>query len=423
MVPSAVVSLPALPLTPSGKIDRKALPAPEYARSADSGYVPARTPLEEKLVSIWSEALKLPQIGIHDDFFELGGHSLLAVELFNRIEREMGETLPLNLLFRAPTVAQLVSHMGVKEWQSVETSIRPCRTGGSRPPLFAAHGIGGTVLTFRALAKHLDPDQPVYCLEALDINLGWTSLEGLASHYVRDILAFQPEGPYHLIGSSFGGMVVFEIARQLRAQGLEVGLVGLLDSYNMGARNLLSNRERFERQATFLYKRVLMHLKRFPDRSLSQWPRYAVGRMLAVGRRLHGALWRIAYKSYNTAPANKPPILRNIKRTFELAGMSYFPQACPGKVVLFRRGEQISEQQIQRQHGWTGLALGGLEIIEVPGDHNSLMSEPHVKVLAQELTNWLDRYSTCAVTHQPESTEDPASSNTLPESDYARSLR
>jgi len=423
MIPSAFVSLPALPLTSSGKTDRKALPAPELQRDDKSGYVLPRTPLEEKLVFIWSEVLKLPQIGVNDDFFELGGHSLLAVDLFVRIERQLGQKLPLNLLFNSPTVAQLALHMGPSELSSSETSIKPCRTGGSRPPIFAAHGIGGTVLTFRALAGFLDPDQPIYGLEALSLDQGWTNLEELASHYAHDIRAFQPEGPYHLIGSSFGGMVVFEIARQLRAQGQEVGLVGLLDSSNMGARNLLTYRERIRNHMGFLYKRVLLHLRRFPDRSLSQWPRYAAGRILAVGRRLHGSLWRVAYRSYATAPADKPSILHNMKRAYELAGMDYIPQVYSGKIVLFRRKEKITPQQTQRQHGWTGLATGGLEIIEVPGDHNSIMSEPHVKVLAHELTNWLKRYSSGEMAFQRESPKDPAYSITISVSSQAESLR
>ena len=173
----------------------------------------------------------------------------------------------------------------------------------------------------------------------------------------------------------------------------------------------------------FLYKRVLLHLRRFPDRSLSQWPRYAAGRILAVGRRLHGSLWRVAYRSYATAPADKPSILHNMKRAYELAGMDYIPQVYSGKIVLFRRKEKITPQQTQRQHGWTGLATGGLEIIEVPGDHNSIMSEPHVKVLAHELTNWLKRYSSGEMAFQRESPKDPAHSITISVSSQAESLR
>ena len=145
------------------------------------------------------------------------------------------------------------------------------------------------MLTFRGIVANLQPDQPFYALEAFGNDRAWTCLEELAALYVADILAFQPIGPYHLIGSSFGGMVVFEMARQLHAQGHEVGLVGMLDSGNMGRRNLWTRKERIKDQARFLNRRTLMHLRRFKDRKLHEWSRYAVGRLLAVGRLMHSS--------------------------------------------------------------------------------------------------------------------------------------
>ncbi len=153
--------------------------------------------------------LKVPRVGIHDNFFELGGHSLLAVQVFARMEGAIGQKVPLHLLFRSPTIEGLAAQLRRGETVPMNTSLRPCRTEGSKLPIYAVPGIGGTVLTFRYLAPYIDPERPIYCLEAIGLDGSWTSLEELAALYVRDVRAFQPEGPYHLIGSSFGGMVIF----------------------------------------------------------------------------------------------------------------------------------------------------------------------------------------------------------------------
>jgi amino acid adenylation domain-containing protein len=396
MVPAAIVVLERLPLTPNGKVDRKNLPAPEYAREAAGSYLAPRTLLEEKLAAVWAKVLGVASVGVRDNFFELGGHSLLAVRLFSEMEAAVGKPLQLNMLFSAPTIEEIASRIQRDAGDSapvpVKSSLHAARAEGSKPALFAAHGIGGTVLTFRELASYLPADQPFYCLEGLDVDGSWTSLEELCAHYVRDIRAFQPEGPYYLTGSSFGGMVVFEIAQQLYAQGQEVAFLGLLDTSNMGRLNLHTRRQRMSRSAVFFRERIAHHLSGLLTRKLSDWPRYFGGRVIAVGRRVYGRLWRVMYKSYRTAPNRIPSVLQNLKRVFNAAGMEYIPKVYPGKLTLFRAEVHSKSKLYDPKKGWSGLSLGGIEIIDVPGDHNSMLkSDPHVRVLARELAAALRR--------------------------------
>ena len=389
MTPGAFVSLAAFPLTPNGKVDRKALPEPEHSAAVSNIFVAPRTELEKKLAAIWCEMLKVPQVGIHDNFFELGGHSLLAVQVFARIEAATGEKAPLHLLFRSPTIAELAPQLHQKNNVPANTSLRPCRTEGSKLPIYAVPGIGGTVLTFRFLAPHVDHDRPIYCLEAIGLNGSWTSLEELAALYVKDVRAFQPEGPYHLIGSSFGGMVIFEMAQQFRAQGQEVAFLGFLDSVNMGEVNLRSRAEVSRGRAGFYVKRIRMHTRRLFDRGITQWPRYTVGRILAVGRRLHAIAWRLLYKSIKSPNKVLPARMRNLLRAYEAAGMEYVPKPYFGKAVLFRTSRRSIGGLYDEYRGWKSVIRGGLKVVDVPGDHNSLIAEPHVRVLAQEMNSIL----------------------------------
>src|SRR5206468_8512791 len=142
-------------------------------------------------------------------------------------------------------------------------------------PIYAVHGIGGTALTFRNVVANLPPDQPLYALEAFGNDRSWSTLEELAGMYIKDLLVFQPQGPYHFIGSSFGGMVIFEMARQLQECGHLVGLVGMLDSVNMGRRNTLSRTKVVDEPALFLRNRTRLHHLRYKARGKRDEPRYA----------------------------------------------------------------------------------------------------------------------------------------------------
>ncbi|HWU87989.1 MAG TPA: amino acid adenylation domain-containing protein, partial [Kofleriaceae bacterium] len=236
MVPSLFVALDALPLTAHGKLDRRALPAPVLGADQDSTASTVALPrdaLEEQLVRVWEEVLDISPIGITSNFFfDLGGHSLLAVRLMVAIRNATGHDLPLATLLQHPTIAELalVLRSSPAPWSPL-VLLRP---GGSRPPVFCVHPHHGSVLCYAELARALDTDRPVYGLQASGRELGQEvagSLEAMAATYVAEIRRVDPIGPYALVGWSFGGVVILEMARLLVAAGAEVSDLVMIDTY------------------------------------------------------------------------------------------------------------------------------------------------------------------------------------------------
>jgi amino acid adenylation domain-containing protein len=233
MVPPAFVAMDRLPLTTSGKLDRRALPAPDRGATV-AGRTP-RDARETALCAMFAELLGLDGVGIDDDFFSLGGHSLLVGRLIGRIRAEFGVRLGIRAVFEAPTVAKLAPKLGAAGPSGTDTDtasfdvLLPLRTTGSRPPLFCVAPATGLAWSFAALLANL-PDQPVYGLQLVGPPEHATVAE-LAADHVRRIRELQPAGPYHLLGASFGGLVAHEIAAQLEELGHPVAVVALLDSY------------------------------------------------------------------------------------------------------------------------------------------------------------------------------------------------
>jgi amino acid adenylation domain-containing protein len=232
MVPTAVVVLPKLPVTPSGKLDRRALPAPE---SPTGSTRPPLTPVEQVLCDLYAQVLGAQVVGAEDDFFDLGGHSLLATRLISRIRTTLGAELQLRTLFQAPTPAELA--MALNQAGDARPALEvllPLRSRGSHPPLFCAHPAGGLSWPYAGLLGHLGPERPLYALQArrlTDPEALPATLDEMAADYVEQIRTVQPSGPYHLLGWSFGGMVAHAMATQLQRDGEEVALLALLDTY------------------------------------------------------------------------------------------------------------------------------------------------------------------------------------------------
>ncbi|MFI2606494.1 amino acid adenylation domain-containing protein [Kitasatospora sp. NPDC018619] len=234
MVPSAVVALDALPLTANGKVDRRALPAPDTTWLG-AGRAPA-TPREELLCGLFADLLGLEKVGVDDNFFELGGHSLLASRLVAGLRELVGEDggIGVRTVFEAPTVAGLAERLDRGPAAESFPVLLPIRTRGSRPPLFCVHPAAGISWVYTGLLRHLDAEQPIYGLQApglADPQAQPASVEELARTYLARIRAVRPEGPYALLGWSFGGSVAHAIAALLREQGEEVRLLALLDAY------------------------------------------------------------------------------------------------------------------------------------------------------------------------------------------------
>jgi thioesterase domain-containing protein len=391
MVPSLFVSLEALPRTPNGKVARRLLPPPGDERpDLNQEFVGPRTPLEETLARIWAGVLGLKRVGIHDNFFDLGGHSLIAVKLFSRIKRTLGHELPLATLIQSPTIAHLAEVLEQDDWQPPWSALVALQPRGARLPFFCLHGVGGEVLCYRALSRHLGEEQPFYSFQApaaTGRQLAPWGIPELAACYVRELRQVQPHGPYALGGLSFGGIVAFEMAQQLLAQGESVTLLALLDAGCPG--HVVKLRP---------LQRVWEHGCNLARLRPRQWPTYLAEKGRALGVRLRRGFWRLAH--WLSARFGTPVTPEQLPR--DVAGLlaisSYMAQPYPGPITLFRAAERLGGHSRDPFMGWDQVARGGLVVHEVPGDHGTLINEPHVRVLAQRLGACLDAVE---ATHPP----------------------
>ena len=387
MVPSAFVQLDTLPLTPIGKLDRRALPAPEQTRSdPEDTFVAPQDALELQLTKIWEQVLGVKPISVRDDFFDLGGHSLLAVGLFAHIEKAFGRKLPLTTLFQAPTVEQLASILRDEEWSSPWTSLVAIQPGGSRPPFFCVHGHDGNVFYFRDLARLLGPEQPFYGLQAVDLNgkqARHTRVEDMATHYLKEIRIVQPAGPYFLGGYCFGGKVAFEMAQQLRAQGQTVALLALLNA---------------SAPVPYHYKPYATIFGRVTHRVNHYWSDLKRLRLeerlpyIRVKARMAKSSFKTIACKYGWALGGLLlPSLRQSQEAHHHVLQDYVANVYPGKVTLFRASIQPASYSLDPQLGWGGLATGGLEIYEVLSYDGSIVVEPCARILAERLRACLHR--------------------------------
>ena len=391
MVPSFLVEVDAFPLTANGKVDMRALPKP--AAHSDEAHHPPRDPIEQTLHAIWRELLVDQRFGIRDNFFDLGGHSLLAARMFLEIEARLGRSVPLAALFHAPTIEALAAAIRGDAAETGWSPLVPIQPRGSKPPFFAVHGVGGNVLAYRALAKQLPEDQPFYALQARGLDgttPPHTRVEEMALDYLREIRRLQPTGPYYLGGLSFGCAVALEMAQLLRSQGEEVPLLALFDGGLRRARELLPRSMRLKQVALFHISRALMHAQVLAKLRPREAPGFVHRKRTTLTRRLRSLVWQARYHGYESAGAELPVHLRRVEEGAYLAAKRYLPRYYDGPAVLFRSSEGPRLRFVDPLMGWGIIVRGGLEVRHVPGDHVTMSLEPHVRVLARELTSALD---------------------------------
>jgi thioesterase domain-containing protein/acyl carrier protein len=368
MVPSAFVALQAMPLTPNGKVNRRALPAADQTDlTPTTKFTAPKDVIESRLVQIWEAVLGVRPIGVRHHFFELGGHSLLAVKLMHRIEEAFGKNLPIATLLHAPTIEQLAAILRQEGWEPSWSCLVPIQTGGSKPPFFCMHGAHGTVVRFYDLAKYLGPDQPFYGLQAYGLDASHSCherTEDMASHYIKEIRSVYPEGPYFLGGYSFGGMIAFEMAQQLAAQGQE-GLVFLFDTG-------LPMRGTFSSQEPASTSSVLLKLFQIP----APERRTHLSRIAAVAIRPMRRWLNIA---------RLPRQHRKVRKVCLQADREYRPRPFPGRVILFRSSQKPLRGVSDPHLGWSTYVPRGLEVYEIEGNHENILLEPQVRSVAEQL--------------------------------------
>jgi len=354
-----------MPLTPNGKLDRRALPAPEGAAFAQRAYEAPEGQVETTLAAIWCELLRVERVGRHDNFFELGGHSMLVTRLIDGARRR-GLLLDLRQVFDAPTLAGLAAVVTLGEQgEETQSSLVPVRIAGSRHPLFCFHEGFGSVLAYERLARFIDADVPVYSMEARAMHEDppvYRSLVEMARDYLRQIRAVQPAGPYRLAGWSGGGLIAYEVARQLLANGESVGYLGMIDTYRLSPEDM----EGDIAQTKHFLIRILQYLR--PELTPDV---------------LRGLL---AFDDLDTMVAEchrngwlGPDVTgHEMDRRFRVANdiarasVQYAPAPIDLDVTLFSAQEPARDD---RSNGWSALLGPRLDVIEVGGTHMAMMQD------------------------------------------------
>lgn len=375
MVPSFFISLAELPLTPNGKVDRIALRAGITTQVKRDRLGP-RGPLESELARIWEELLHV-QPDIRDNFFDLGGHSLLVISLLSRVEQVTGKRLNVVDIFKSPTIESLALLLRDDVDQAAPGPLVAMQTEGSLTPAFFVHPAGGGVGSYFSLAHALGRERPIYALAGTLAAHASRQVELIASNYVDAVRAVQPDGPYVVGGWSSGGVVAFEMARQLQAAGAEVALVVLLDSMPPGtgtANDRLSLLAGFAGNLGIPMDVVTEELLRSETETQLNW------------------LVDQAHRSRALPPDLS---LDDLRRQFDLyladveAVRNYHPPADSLPLLLLRaEDEDELPETISR---WTQLSSNRLEVQHVPGDHVTMMRVPHVATLAEFLRERLER--------------------------------
>ena len=408
MVPSAFVMLKELPITANGKLDRQSLPAPELLFGDDraallastnegitgevaSSFVAPRDELEQQLTEVWQDVLNVKPISVHDNFFELGGHSLSAVRVWAKVEERFSKGLPLSTLFQVPTISELANALRQLEPAPVCPSLVVIQAGkpaSQKPPLFCIHVLGRGLEFYLPLVRHLDPERPVYGLaaqiagEAIAID----RVEDLAAHYIQQMQVLRPQGPYLLVGVSFGGLIAYEMAQQLKEKGQLAALLGLIDTYPIfvsqfplvsplvidgAARHWHKVRQSGLASLLPMFKEQM----RWRTHDLMQvlWELYCHARTKlskSVGLPLSDELMDFDYEQENERLTNR-----------------YCPRSYSGRVALFKAAERASAHRHlpDNELSWRSLIEHDLEVYLIPGNHLGMLKAPHVQILGEKL--------------------------------------
>ncbi|MFN6478153.1 non-ribosomal peptide synthetase [Nostoc sp. DedQUE07] len=388
-----IVILDSLPLTPNGKVDRRALQAPSDSSDADK-FVAPRSQVELQLTQIWSRILKVDRVGVQDNFFDLGGHSLLTPYLMAQIKQQFGKDIAIASLYQNPTVEQLATVIQADSNFLTKSPLVAIQSHGSKPPLFCLPGAAGDPFYLYNLARCLGSDQPFYSFQADALCKGdepITSVEDVATQYIQALLAIQPQGPYFLAGHSFGGKLAFEIAQQLLDKGHKVALVAILDT-----------------KAPF-YQENPMGFDWDNGKWLFEFARaievvYAKNLNISTDT-LESLVWedQLKYvlerlKDADLLPPDDEITQLNNKVQFLKNNclVSYVPQQFySSRITLLRASETATVDESNSEvpaeilqdltWGWGNFSDKPVDVHFVPGNHVTMINQPHVQILAERL--------------------------------------
>ena len=388
-LPQRVFSLSQLPLLPNGKIDRVALSYEAERRIKDKTHSPAvpGDALSLQLVRIWENILGNNSVETTSDFFALGGDSLAAATMLAAVETFFGVHLPVSVLVETPTIEKLADVIRRGGWSEAELRLVALQLRGTKPPLYCVPGAGSEALAFRQLAAYLGDNQPCFAFQpqGLDGCAPYLhSIEEMATHHITSLRRHQPRGPYYLCGSSLGGVVAFEMAQRLSHDGEEVKFLGLLDTYGgefPRVRKGLSVGQKLKVAAQSLVPVAQRDDLNFRSlkKGIVDWFRR---QLVHLDLRLN---FRSRPLPYQLRFVYLQEVCFAARRRYQLRPFT-------GKIDLFRVEHQPSADLFEQDPflGWNGMALGGIEVHDLPGHHGQHLREPNVKILGQKMLQCLD---------------------------------
>ncbi|WP_180958405.1 non-ribosomal peptide synthetase [Vibrio sp. vnigr-6D03] len=393
MIPNNIEWLEEFPKTASGKRDdaalRKIVPKQVFG---EQDLIEPRDLVERTLCDIAADLLQIPTIAINQNLFELGGTSLTAMRLVVLVEKHFGVNISLSSFVSKPTIEQLAVHLSNNEAQPKFSPLVPMRTEGSKRPLFFVHPMGGNVLSYLRLVKHLPKDQPFYALQAFGVDAGAVPLKSVqeqARSYIESIRQIQPSGPYSIGGWSYGGFVSFEIARQLKEQGEVVKDLFVVDTVALNAESKGKANEDallcwffwellWEKEgATLPAQFVPSHIKSLQDRF-----DYIADHAIATGAIPKGSSRAVVQRLFDVYRTNWKSATDYSTCTAGI-DMTLLHASRPLPDVLRSMHDAIRSEYKDPKNGWDAKTTGKLNVIDVPGDHLEIMEEPYVKHVAK----------------------------------------
>jgi thioesterase domain-containing protein/acyl carrier protein len=371
-----------MPLNSNGKIDRNALrDIPENLLHQKS-FLQPETATEKTLAAIWQECMNLNSISVDDNFFALGGHSLMAVQILSKLEKKLGRSFQLAVLFQYPSIRSLANFIDNDKKETTYTCLVPIKPTGTKPPLYIIHGEGLNVLNFSSLAAVMDKDRPIFGLQAVGLNgidEPLDNLADIAKFYLGEIIRHNPVGPYLLAGYSFGGYVALEIRKQMAAMGKEVEKLIMFDTdaekseykdwYYILPKKVKRNMPVL---LSFLKSSILHPIANFKNQNRNSSP---------------GFLSKYFLKKETK---NFYQLIKKIKGKHLYAFRTYKMEPFDGKVYLFKAKICVHYVYDAEFLGWKKYALKGVELYDVPGDHLTMIKPPNVEVFASVLSDTLD---------------------------------
>jgi thioesterase domain-containing protein len=385
MVPAAFMVVESFLMTPNGKVDRKAVPAFQFSKPLDveAGSEGQEDCLELTILHCWRRVLNRPDIGLDHDFFHAGGHSLQAMRMLAELNKKLSLKIPVSHLVEAPT-ARKFAELLTRTKDAPASFLVSMQPKGSLPPIYLVHHLLGDVFIYRSVASQFAPDRPVFGVQApvdlVDRPQPY-SLQALASDYVEEITKRQTEGPIHLAGFSSGSVIAFEMARQLKNRGYEIGLLALIDG---GV-----NADGPPMPAAVKYAKMVM--RKFCKIAFKLHDEIAEGPRQFVMKRVRHVCLQSRVRALEDS-ASKGGI--SVEQALLLAERAYKPEPYSGSALLIRFHDEAWQYGPDPLIGWSGLVNGGIDIIDLKGGHITGMGPIGAPAMAAILQDHIDKSET-----------------------------